>query len=152
VTRSGARSRSSARIGSSALIYLDASALVKVILVEAESHALRSWIAERPERLSSAIVAIELRRATRRVASERAGANDLTRETDVVLSGVALIPLDERIAQVAASLDPLLLRTLDAIHLASALSLGGVEALVTYDARLAAAAAGAGLAVASPGA
>ncbi len=73
-------------------------------------------------------------------------------ETDVVLSGVALIPLDERIAQVAATIDPLMLRTLDAIHLASALSLGGVEAFVTYDARLAAAAAGAGLAVASPGA
>lgn len=120
--------------------------------MEAESDALRSWIAERPERLSSAIVAIELRRATRRAASERADANDLAHETDAVLAGVALIPLDERIAHVAASLDPLMLRTLDAIHLASALSLSGAEAFVTYDARLAAAAAGAGLAVVSPGA
>ena len=125
---------------------------MKVILVEAESDALRSWIAERPERLSSAIVAIELRRAIRRAVPERAASNDLTREADVVLSGVALMPLDERIAQVAASLDPLMLRTLDAIHVASALSLRDVEAFVTYDARLAVAAAGAGLAVVSPGA
>jgi predicted nucleic acid-binding protein len=66
------------------------------------------------------------------------------------LSGVALIPLDGAILDAAAALELPALRTLDAIHLASALSLGKDLAVYTYDVRLAEAAADAGVAVRAP--
>jgi hypothetical protein len=70
---------------------------------------------------------------------------------EAVLDGIALIPIDEGILRAAASLAPRDLRTLDAIHLASALSFGrDLAALVTYDQRLAEAATGAGIDVRSP--
>jgi len=69
-----------------------------------------------------------------------------------VLEGVALVPLDDAILRGAGDLSPAGLRTLDAIHLATALSLAeDVTTLVTYDERLAEAAAAAGIAVTAPG-
>ncbi len=136
------------------LIYLDASALVKVVVEEKESSALRAWIATGPDRLSSVVTAVELRRAARRVAAgvSEVIARELTRETEVLLRGVQLLTLDEQIAQQAATLEPPTLRSLDAIHLATALSVDDLSHFVTYDARLAEAAARAGLVVAMPGA
>lgn len=67
------------------------------------------------------------------------------------LDGVLLLPLDERVADRAARLEPLPLRSLDAIHLASALSLDDdLGVLITYDARLAEAAQRYGVAVVGP--
>jgi len=136
------------------LIYLDASALVKVVVEEKESSALRAWIATGPDRLSSVVTAVELRRAARRVAAgvSEVIARELTRETEVLLRGVQLLTLDEQIAQQAATLEPPTLRSIDVIHLATALSVDDLSHFVTYDARLAEAAARAGLVVAMPGA
>jgi predicted nucleic acid-binding protein len=79
---------------------------------------------------------------------ERAGA--LARR---VLGGVVLIDMDAALLDEAASVEPPGLRSLDAIHLATATLLGDeLAAFLVYDTRLAAAARGAGLPVASPGA
>ena len=135
------------------LIYLDASALVKVVIEEEESAVLRAWIAGGPNRISSVVTAVELRRAARRVAGQakEAKALELRRETEVVLGGIHLLTLDEDIAQRAAALDPTTLRSLDAIHVATALTIDGLEHFVTYDLRLADAATKAGLVVTMPG-
>ena len=70
-----------------------------------------------------------------------------------VLEGVALVPIDDGILRGAADLAPVGLRTLDAIHVATALSLKeDVASLVTYDGRLAEAATTAGIHVVAPGA
>jgi len=136
------------------LIYLDTSALVKVVIEEDESSALRAWIAVGSDRLTSVIAAVELRRAARRVAASVSAvhARELERETEVLLRGLQLLTLDEQIAQEAGALDPPTLRSLDAIHLATALSVDELSHFVTYDVRLAEAATKAGLAVAMPGA
>ena len=134
------------------LVYLDTSALVKIVIDEEESAALRSWYAERRERLSSVVTGVELRRAARRVLPMTSrGRSDLERETEVLLNGLQLLELDAEVATRAARLEPPALRSLDAIQLATALSLDELDYFVTYDERLAEAARAAGLAVASPG-
>jgi predicted nucleic acid-binding protein len=68
-----------------------------------------------------------------------------------VLASLDLISLDDHLLEVAATLDPSILRTLDAIHLATALSLGdSLDKVITYDKRMAEAAQYLGLAVVSP--
>jgi uncharacterized protein len=68
------------------------------------------------------------------------------------LADIALVPIDDEVLAVARRLDPLDLRSLDAIHLATALSIGGdLDALFSYDDRLTAAADAAGLRVLAPG-
>lgn len=127
---------------------------MKLVVVEAESPALRSWLAPRRERASSVIAAIELRRAVRRTLAGRhaSQAERLASETEVLLRSVTFVALDDEVARRAAGLDPAALRTLDSIHVATALGLPSLEALVTYDARLAQAAVSAGLVVSAPGA
>ncbi|MGH9100323.1 MAG: type II toxin-antitoxin system VapC family toxin [Acidimicrobiales bacterium] len=130
------------------MIYLDTSALVKLVFEEAESTALLDWVEQRTElpKLTSAVAAIELVRTCRRLAAAAVPAARL------LLRGLDLIPLSEEVAEAAALCDPAELRTLDAIHLSSALALGdGVSAFVAYDRKLGAAARDAGLAVVSPG-
>lgn len=128
-------------------VYLDASALVKLAVEETESPALRSFLADHPQRAASEIIAVEVPRALWR----RLGA--LARDAVPALETVVLQDLEPAIIERAARLEPPSLRTLDAIHLAAALELGAdLEAFVTYDARLAAAARSAGLVVVSPGA
>jgi predicted nucleic acid-binding protein len=130
-----------------ALVYLDSSAIVKLAVPEPESRALFAWLLERSERLSSAIARVEVTRALRR--ADR-GAAALRRARDV-LDRIALIPIDRPILDAAGRLDPTELRSLDAIHLASALSLGDdLAGVVTYDGRLGAAAAAAGIEVWTP--
>lgn len=123
--------------------YLDSSALVKLAVVETESAALRRFLSERPARFSSAVATVEVIRAVRPkgpAALQRARA---------VLDAVDLLALDEELLGRAAMLDPAELRSLDAIHLASAQELGSPE-IVAYDRRLAEAARALGLSVTAP--
>ena len=126
-------------------VYGDASALVKLVSEEAESPALRAFLQGRGAVISSAIVAVEIRRAAARQPAVDGAAvlrfvNDLE-----------LIAFDEAIANAAAAIHPPLIRSLDAIHLASALALGSdLDVLVTYDGRMQEAAIALGLPVAAP--
>lgn len=130
----------------SSLVYVDASALVKVVVVEAESSAVRAYFASRPRQVSSVLVRVELGRAVARRPVVDLGVISLA------LDQLSLLDLDAAVIARALTIGPPELRTLDAIHLASALELGtDLEAVVTYDARLAAAARAAGLSVVSPG-
>lgn len=128
------------------MIYLDSSAIVKLFVEEPESAALRRTLAEHPARISSMLARVETLRALRR---RNRSAETLGR-AEAVLERIALVPLDEPILRAAAATEPRTLRSLDAIHLATALSLFGLDLLVTYDQRLFTAAAAAGLPVVSP--
>ena len=113
------------------LLYLDSSAIVKLVVPEAETKALRELLKSWPERVSSVVARIEVERVARRIG---AGA---VRRARSVLSRIALVDLDEPVVRVAAALEPAELRSLDAIHLATAISLGGdLGALCAYDVRL----------------
>ena len=131
------------------LIYLDTSALAKLVVEERESEALASWLDARPEAglCTSTIGKVELLRLARRRGP------DVQALATTLLADLALVPADTLIQDLAAALDPSHLRTLDALHLASALALvSDLHAFVAYDGRLVAAAEGAGLVAAAPGA
>ena len=134
------------------MIYLDSNALVKLIREENESAQLITWLSVQPdgEFVSSALVEVEVPRALRR--SQPAALGMVAAK----LSQVARMEMDAPIrATAAAYIDPLL-RSLDALHLATAENLVAsgkhISAFVTYDKRLAAAATDAGLNVVAPGA
>lgn len=131
----------------SQLLYLDASALVKLIRPEPESSALLAALGQWRERVTSSLSALEVRRALRRVKPTDAD----WRRAEETLRRVAQVGVVEPILEAAARLDPPELRTLDAIHLATALSLGtDLGALVTYDRRMREAARSLKLKVLSP--
>lgn len=125
--------------------YLDTSAFVKLVISEPESHALRAEMATGDALVSSALLLVEGRRAAWRygtVALVRARA---------ALSTVTLLPVDDATLETAADLEPPELRSLDALHLAAALSLAGdLGRVYCYDTRLAAAATTLGLDVRQP--
>jgi uncharacterized protein len=126
--------------------YLDTSAVVKLLVREGETAALRRWLRRRPRRVASALLSVELLRAAR-----RAGEPRLVVEARRLLSGITLVDVDGAVLDRAGELEPGQLRTLDAIHLATALSVGAeLDAVVTYDRRMADAAALVGLAIAAP--
>jgi uncharacterized protein len=126
------------------LSYVDASALVKLAVAEADSAAMHRWYVESERVATSRIGLIEARRAASRGNVDRA-------HLRFVLDSLEVIEVDARVADRAAGLGPSALRTLDAIHLASALELGQeLDAFVTYDGRLAEAARAVGLPVVSP--
>ena len=128
------------------MLYLDTSASVKLLLAEAESDALADYLSSSDVPLvTSRVGVVELRRVGRRggVRSDRA---------DALAATLNVIELDATIERIAIRLDSRL-RSLDAIHLASALAVGeGLLAFVCYDARLTAAARRTKLAVTAPGA
>jgi len=127
------------------VIYIDASALLKLVHPEAESMSLRTWLARHPDDLiSSALIRAESRRALLR--NDPAGLANLPR----VMSVIAQIPVTEEVLDRAAMLPDPGLRTLDAIHLASAQLTPGITTMLAYDKRLAEAARKAGITVASP--
>jgi predicted nucleic acid-binding protein len=129
------------------LIYLDASALVKIVIAEPESGALLTFLRSRPDRLSSALSLTEVARALRR--ARFGGA--VRRRAQRLLARLALVDVDRRILTAAAALEPSALRTLDAIHLATALAVReDLAGIVTYDRRLAAAAERVDLEVVAP--
>jgi uncharacterized protein len=130
------------------LIYLDSSALLKLVRLEDETAALRSWLDLRPEEpvVCSELGRVEVLRVARRL-GERVLA-----EARAVVADLDLVPLDRGVQDVACEIGGPLLRTLDALHLASALRLGDdLSVLVAYDHRLARAAQAEGLSVATPG-
>jgi predicted nucleic acid-binding protein len=129
-------------------VYLDSSALVKLVVLEPESAALRQFLRIHASRMSSALAEVEVPRALGRAGYGRA---ERRRATEI-LARIALVDVDRRILRAAAALAPPSLRSLDAIHLATALSLGlDLAGIVTYDQRLSEAAIGADLDVWAPG-
>lgn len=129
-------------------VYIDSSALLKLVLSEPESAALAQALSRWPDRVSSVLLPIECRRIVLRAGNPAEVVEKLEQE----LGSVTLIRLEEPIRKLAGTIGPPRLRSLDAIHLASALSIGDYpEAFVTYDERLAEAAREAGLNVLMPG-
>jgi predicted nucleic acid-binding protein len=125
--------------------YLDSSALIKLVVPEAETEPLRVELATWHRHASSALARTEVVRAAARV---DAGARERARR---VVHAISLIAATDAILDRAAELEPAALRSLDAVHLASALSLGAaLGSVVTYDVRLQEAAAAAGLDVRAP--
>ena len=126
--------------------YVDASALVKLVVPEAESREMLRWYVEVDRVVTSRIGVIETRRAAARFRHDADGLRSL-------LASVEVVELDARVADRAVAVAPTLLRSLDAVHVATALELGPtLDAFVTYDERLAAAAREAGLPVVRPAA
>lgn len=128
------------------LLYLDSSALVKLVVAEPETPALLRLLARWPHRISSALARVEVVRAVKRAGAGPAVRRRATR----VLARVALVRIDQPVLAAAARAAPPELRTLDAIHLATARSLDGLAGIVTYDGRLGRAASRARLKVWSP--
>ena len=130
------------------VLYVDASALLKRVVVEAESSAVRALLRERDQAgdllTASSLAWLEVWRSLR-----RAAVSDVPGVVAAALSGVAEYPLDEAILRRARHVGPIELRSLDAIHLASAIAVGA-DAILTYDLRLADAAAAVGLASLAP--
>jgi predicted nucleic acid-binding protein len=126
--------------------YLDSSALVKLAVQEPESSALRRYLARRRLVISSALARTEVARALL-----PSGADAVRRGQDV-LASVELLRINDRVLRAAGAMPPPDLRSLDAIHLASAELLGSdLGGFVTYDTRLGSAATARGLRVVQPG-
>ncbi|GHF56374.1 hypothetical protein FHX82_000032 [Amycolatopsis bartoniae] len=131
------------------MIYLDTAALVKLIRREPESDALADWLDERSSTLlvSSALAEVELPRALRRTEPE------LLPGVPALLGRIGIYEIDELVRSTAAGYRTPELRSLDAIHLATAQAIFGeqLSSFVTYDRRLLACADAAGLPTAAPG-
>ncbi|WP_322760857.1 type II toxin-antitoxin system VapC family toxin [Frankia sp. Cr2] len=132
-------------------IYLDTSAVAKLFIAEKETPDLRQWLAHRPEPphlVSSALLGVELIRLLGLVNPTAVGAAESFLAADVDIVEVTPPVLGD-----ATCVPPPGLRTLDAIHLATALDLGdALDVMLTYDKLLAEAARATGLVVESPGA
>lgn len=131
------------------MIYLDSSALLKLVRAEAETEQLGDWLALHHEQpmVSSELARVEVLRAARRVGPR------LQAEARALLGDLDLVPLDRAVQELASDIGKPLLRTLDALHLASAVLLRDhLTAFVAYDHRLADAAGDEGLPVSAPGA
>jgi hypothetical protein len=127
------------------LIYLDTSALLKLVIPEEHSDALTDFVEDRVDFVSSTLLAVEARRGVLRRAPRT-----LPR-VDVLLTGVDMIGLTPAVVDTASRLPDPLLRPLDAVHVATALLLGpDVDVLVSYDSRMLAAAEAYGLPTACP--
>lgn len=131
------------------MIYLDTSAFFKLVKDnEPEGPAMRAFLTATaaPRLVSSTLLRIEARRGTLRTSPRT-----LPR-VDLLLGDVLTIPMSDAVVEQASRLPDPLLRSLDAIHLATALlAREDIDALLTYDTRLAGAARGHGLVVAAPG-
>jgi predicted nucleic acid-binding protein len=127
------------------VVYLDSSALVKLVVVEPESAALRRELLREPDRATCALARVEVVRAVR-----PHGSAAVTRARRL-LRRLDLVQLDDELLDAAAMLDDGVLRSLDAIHLAAARTLGDeLTTVITYDERMKIAAAAVGLPVSAP--
>lgn len=125
--------------------YLDSSAIVKLAVVELESVALRRYLRRRRPLVTSALARTEVGRALLPL-----GDTAVRRGSDV-LSRLELIRVSDRVLDAAARLQPAILRSLDAIHLATAQQLGlDLARVITYDERMAQAASALGWTVIAP--
>ena len=135
-------------VGRPGLLYLDSSAIVKLVAREPESGALHALVSKGGDAVASALASVEVRRAVQRIG----GAGIMLERAKSVLDRIAMIKIDDAILERAAHLEPVGLRSLDAIHLATALSVQEhLEAFLVYDQRLGAAASELGLQVETPG-
>ncbi len=142
------------------MIYLDSCALVKLIRDEDETVALQSWLDDRADDVvvTSELALAEVIRVVRRNnhtdQGELIDADELAADLDeaaAVLAATAQVAVDREILERAGALDAPMIRTLDAIHLASALALApAVTEFVTYDRRSAEIARAAGLVLVGP--
>lgn len=127
------------------LVYLDTSAFTKLVAQETESPALRRHLRGMPLRTSAMLLQTEALRAAARLSPAHLAA--ARRQ----LRGIALIQMDRQLYAFAGALTPPELRSLDALHIAAALTLGqDLAEFVTYDVRMVTAASGYGLPVVSP--
>jgi uncharacterized protein len=127
------------------LTYIDSSAIVKLVVAEPESKALRRYLARRRPLVSSSLARTEVSRALL-----PSGPDAVARGEDA-LRRIQLLRVNDRVLSDAGAMQPVELRSLDAIHLASAGQLGSsVRQIVTYDERMAEAARAGGWSVASP--
>lgn len=130
------------------MIYLDSSALLKLLHEEPESAALEQWLSARAGTavVSSSLAKVEVMRACRRLEGVA------TSEARALLAALDLIPMADEVVEEAADVGERSLRILDTIHLASALSMRAeLSAFVAYDRRLADAAVAADLSLVRPG-
>lgn len=127
--------------------YLDSSALVKLMVREDETSALEADLAGRDGLVTSSLAIVECRRA-----AERAGNRRVLQRFADVLDAVYLLDLTTPVLEGAARLRPKTIRSLDAIHIATAISVGEADLdVITYDDRMADAVRANGLRVAQPG-
>ncbi len=127
-------------------VYVDTSALARVLLDEPDTQAIQRDLAKFAHRVASRLLRIELRRVGLR--------QGLLDRANTLIADVSLMPIDNWILSATETLPPPTVGTLDAIHLATALRLSretGLDALMTYDRQLAAGAQEHGIAVLSPG-
>lgn len=128
------------------LVYVDTSAFVKLAIPEPETAALLAELNATDRLVASEILEVEALRAARRASGEPGVLAALTQ-----LAGVRLLPLSNEIRRRASGLAPLTLRTLDAIHVATAIDIGPrLSRIYTYDVRMLASARKAGLRVHAP--
>jgi len=126
-------------------VYVDTSALGRVLLGEPDAAVVIRALREFDQHIASRLLRIELRRLALR--------EGLLGHADQLLSGVALLPLDQAVLDAAETVQPYSVATLDAIHLVTALRLADeklIEAVMTYDIRLADGANEHGLSVVAP--
>ncbi|UJA20732.1 type II toxin-antitoxin system VapC family toxin [Thermoleophilia bacterium SCSIO 60948] len=140
------RSRTTALSAERRIVYADSSALVKLVIDEPESGDLARHLGSDTPLVTSRIAVVEVTRATR-IAS---AAPEIADDTAALLAACMRLEVSERVLRQAVELSSRSVRTLDAVHLASAIVVEADEFL-TYDRRLAAAARETGLAVAAPG-
>jgi len=128
-----------------AAVYVDTSAVGRVLLGEPDAPAVLRDLAGFDQHVASRLLRIELRRLALR--------EDAVAAANQLLSGVALMPMDDAILTASETLPPATVATLDAIHLATALKLadaGVLDTVMTYDQRLAEGAEHHGLRVLAP--
>ncbi len=126
-------------------VYVDTSAIARMLLDEPDKPAIEQRLGDFQERVASRLLRVELRRV-----GSREGVLD---RADDLLKDISLVAVDEGILAAAETLTPSTVTTLDAIHLATAVRLskaGELDALMTYDKRLAEGAREHGITVLSP--
>ena len=128
-----------------AVAYIDSSALVKLVIPEPESTALRNELSQWDRHVSSVLARVEVVRACARVDARA------RRTAERVVRALDLIAVEDALLDEAARISPVELRSPDAIHLASALLLGdALGVAIAYDERMLQAMDASGLATASP--
>jgi len=134
------------------VVYLDTSALGRVLLGEPDTPAILRAVGAYEQRVASRLLRIELRRLALR-AGPYPNPERLLSDADQLLAGVALLPVDEAILSAAETVPPVAVASLDAIHLVTAVRVAHtdrLDAVMTYDAQLAEAAEHHGLTVIVP--
>lgn len=128
------------------MYYLDTSAAIKLLFNEPESQAMRRWVGEAEGRVASSdLLHAELMRATARIDMDK------LEDAQAIIRDLYMMRLSSGVYRRAGNLAPTEMRTLDALHLAAAMELGGdLEGIVTYDVRMAKGAESLGIEVVGP--